>query len=188
MMKMSGIACAAALVLAAGCGKKDGGGGGGGIPTAEAEYPFGDVVVKGKLPTWDKSGSGGYALTETVDGLAGVTVAAINFDSFGGTGIDRAQMRSRIDAQKAEHLDLEIAGAKPAVVQDLAETSPGIWTYVTKAPDWSGQGDEYNVFTFHMPKDDAGVMYGCHGRSRLTRASLWKGVLDICTKVAFVGK
>jgi hypothetical protein len=177
------------LLAVSACGKGDKGGGGGGgatIDTEMKEVPFGSVVVKGELPTWKDNVMGEQALTETVDGIDGVVVAAISYNSFGGTGVDAAKMKAHIENKKAETLGMEIAGAKPEVVEDVGEVKPGVLAYVTKANDFIGEGHEYTVNVFHMPAEGGNTMYSCHGRSRLARADLWKSLKSICADVQFV--
>lgn len=189
MRKYCGFVALAGLLAVGACGKDaKGGGSGGSIDTEMQQVPFGSVVVKGELPTWKDNVMGEQALTESVDGIDGVVVAAISYNSFGGTGVDEAKMRAHIDSKKAETLGMEIAGGKPELVEDVAEIEPGVLAYVTKANDFIGEGHEYTVNVFHLPSDGGDTMYSCHGRSRLKRAGLWKSLKSICAGVQFVTK
>lgn len=179
-MRHWGTALLVGMLLAgvAGCKKS-------GIKTEMKELTYGRMKIKGKLPVgWAKGVMSALALKEEAEGMQGMTTAAISFDAYGGTGYTKAKMKAEIQRRKKNALRAW-GGEKPAVVEDLKEARPGVWTLVTKRELSAFKGKHgYRVYAFHLPQQGTN-MFICRARSRLKRAGLWKQLKEICAGLTF---
>jgi hypothetical protein len=177
----------AAVIANAACGSKRAAGvadAGPALATAGQERRLDGFTVRGQLPAgWGTDVSGRLAAKERVADLD-VVVMSLDFDAVAGPGVTVVEMKREMQRRKAQALRV-FAGDRPEIVEDLAETEPGIWTLVTRLAESAFPGQwSYHVAVFHLP-EHAGTMFVCTGEARLTSAGYWRALRDVCADLAF---